>query len=822
MANEDNPASIFFDTNGVELPAPAGAPSPAVLTVQGILGGTPIAAIVSAGTDRTATGAITNTQNVEINTQASGACGVQISGVWTGTIVFEATVDGAIWNPVLAVNSVTDDEVTQTTANGNWIIACAGFQKVRARGNTVTSGSATVFLNASTCPQVVTLGGSIPEGSATIGGVEVRDGANQLDVNASGQAAIQDPPNLDVALSTRLNTLGQKPMATSAPVVIASDQSDVPISAASLPLPAGAATSANQTNGTQLTRITDGTDTALVTAAGALVVDASSTIQPVSGTVTADQGSAAATAGAWPTKITDGVDTANVTAAGALQVDGSAVTQPISAVSLPLPTGAATEATLATRATEATLATRVADATVTARLNTLGQKLMVASAPVVIASDQSTLPVSVAALPLPTGAATAANQTTLGNQTTKINDGTNTAAVTAANALKVDGSAVTQPISAASLPLPTGAATEATLLTRATEATLATRAAAAQLPAALVGGRLDTNTGAWLGSTAPTVGQKAMVDSIPVVIASDQEVNVDVGVPDKTAFTYGTSVQQPVGGVYQDTAPTLAAAESGAARLTQNRAFHTNLRNDAGAETGVAAVPLRIDPTGTTTQPVSAASLPLPTGAATEATLLTRVADATVTARLNTLGQKLMAASAPVVLASDQSSIPITAASLPLPAGAATSANQTTLGNQTSKINDGTNTATVKAASTAAVATDTALVVAISPNNSVAVTTTPPVVGTHANAWNAAAVLANGVSASIDCQYTPNISVFGNVAGGASTITVQFSQDDTNFYDATSTVANGDFSVSGIYGARYIRLKSSAARTITATIAGKG
>lgn len=43
-----------------------------------------------------------------------------------------------------------------------------------------------------------------------------------------------------------------------------------------------------------------------------------------------------------------------------------------------------------------------------------------------------------------------------------------------------------------------------------------------QLPAALVGGRLDSNVGAWLGSTAPTVGQKTMADSVPVVIASDQ------------------------------------------------------------------------------------------------------------------------------------------------------------------------------------------------------------------------------------------------------------------------------------------------------------
>lgn len=44
----------------------------------------------------------------------------------------------------------------------------------------------------------------------------------------------------------------------------------------------------------------------------------------------------------------------------------------------------------------------------------------------------------------------------------------------------------------------------------------------AQLPAALVGGRLDANIGAWLGSTAPTVGQKASASSLPVVIASDQ------------------------------------------------------------------------------------------------------------------------------------------------------------------------------------------------------------------------------------------------------------------------------------------------------------
>ena len=60
------------------------------------------------------------------------------------------------------------------------------------------------------------------------------------------------------------------------------------------------------------------------------------------------------------------------------------------------------------------------------------------------------------------------------------------------------------------------------------------------------------------------------------------------------------------------------------------------------------------------TQPVSAVSLPLPTGAATETTLGTRLADATFTGRINTLGQKAMAASTPVVLASDQSTLNVT------------------------------------------------------------------------------------------------------------------------------------------------------------------
>jgi hypothetical protein len=127
---------------------------------------------VGAGTDRTSTGSITSTQNVAINTMASGTCGIQVTGTWGGTLVFEGSVDnGTTWVSIPAVVPVTGVEVTSTTANGVWSAACAGFAQVRVRGNTVTSGSATIFLDSATGTMVVSLGEPLPAGTNTIGAV---------------------------------------------------------------------------------------------------------------------------------------------------------------------------------------------------------------------------------------------------------------------------------------------------------------------------------------------------------------------------------------------------------------------------------------------------------------------------------------------------------------------------------------------------------------------------------------------------------------------------------------------------------------------------
>lgn len=57
-----------------------------------------------------------------------------------------------------------------------------------------------------------------------------------------------------------------------------------------------------------------------------------------------NQGTPNTTGNRWPVQVTDGTNLATVTVGGAVKVDGSATTQPVSAASLPLPTGAATAA----------------------------------------------------------------------------------------------------------------------------------------------------------------------------------------------------------------------------------------------------------------------------------------------------------------------------------------------------------------------------------------------------------------------------------------------------------------------------------------------
>jgi hypothetical protein len=132
---------------------------------------------------------------------------------------------------------------------------------------------------------------TIPAGANLIGQVEVSDGTNVLGTSAH-------PVKVDPTGTTTQPVSGT-----------------VSINA----IPAGS----NVIGGVELVD-SAGTNKASISAAGAVKVDGSAVTQPISGTATANQGTAAATASAWPTKITDGtnaVTVASLTNSKALAVE---------------------------------------------------------------------------------------------------------------------------------------------------------------------------------------------------------------------------------------------------------------------------------------------------------------------------------------------------------------------------------------------------------------------------------------------------------------------------------------------------------------------
>lgn len=217
-------------------------------------------------------------------------------------------------------------------------------------------------------------------------------------VTTNGTAKLNDASGAPIVL-------GQASMASSVPVVISSDQSAIGVTVSSSSLPAGAATAALQTQpGVDIGDVTinNGVSTAAVN------------IQDGGNLISVDDGGFSIT-----------VDNAGTFATQAAQSGTWNITNVSGTVSLP--TGAATAANQAIEI--ASLAS--IDAALPA---TLGQTTMANALAVTIASDQTAVPASQS-----------------GTWTVQPGNTANT------TAWKVDGSAVTQPVSIASLTTANGA-----------------------------------------------------------------------------------------------------------------------------------------------------------------------------------------------------------------------------------------------------------------------------------------------------------------------------------------------------------------------------
>lgn len=255
-------------------------------------------------------------------------------------------------------------------------------------------------------------------------------------------------------------------------------------------------------------------------------VDGSAVTQPVSGTVTSNQG------GTWTVQPGN---TANTTA---WKVDGSAVTQPVSGTFWQ-----ATQPVSGTVTANQGGAPWVENVTQFGGTNiSTGTGTGGAGIPrVTVSNDSNVL------------------ATQSGTWTVQPGNTANT------TAWKVDGSAVTQPVSGtvtANVGTTNGLALDATL----------------------TGGAMKTKivdgSGNVIASTSNALNVQCANCSGSGASATDQ-----------ASFTAGSSTFAPLGGFYNDSAAALANGTQGMARLTANRAQHINLRDNNGSELGVRTNP---------------------------------------------------------------------------------------------------------------------------------------------------------------------------------------------------------------------------------------
>ena len=80
-----------------------------------------------------------------LNTANQSFAVLDVQGTFSGTIVFEGTIDGTTYFAINAINMATQQLVQSTTAAGQFNIRVAGYQNVRARISAITSGSVTVY-----------------------------------------------------------------------------------------------------------------------------------------------------------------------------------------------------------------------------------------------------------------------------------------------------------------------------------------------------------------------------------------------------------------------------------------------------------------------------------------------------------------------------------------------------------------------------------------------------------------------------------------------------------------------------------------------------
>lgn len=218
----------------------AGTPTGGVLTIQGpntggalassFLDTNPVTQSITAldvGTTSLtgANGQVFYFGTTTVNSSASfvlssiGTVTVQVTLLGSGgTMVVETSMDGgSLWMRPNVYQPSTQSYSNGFTLPFIAVVNTAGLTNLRVRSTVSWTGSATVLVHETVNSRPMTIADALPTGGNTIGGI--------LPLTNSSTVKSQLQDNTGAAI-----TLGQKVMASSIPVTIASDQSAIPAS----------------------------------------------------------------------------------------------------------------------------------------------------------------------------------------------------------------------------------------------------------------------------------------------------------------------------------------------------------------------------------------------------------------------------------------------------------------------------------------------------------------------------------------------------------------------------------------------------------------